>query len=131
MRAKILSFSIFLFLLLVTFLSTHSGEVFIKNSIDSKINTQLSISLIKNQKPDISILKNHILSNDDDIISLENDDDDFVFTGKHFLPTRYLTAIFANDFILFATPAKIKLPVCNHFSESSSPKYLVQQVFRI
>jgi hypothetical protein len=133
MKAKILSFSIFLFLMLVAFLSTHSGKVFNQNSFSKKVSNQFSNSLLQDQKQNISILKNHDLSNDDDndILSFENDDDDFVFASKYIFPTRYLTSVLGKDFILCSTPAKIKLPMCNHFSESSSPKYLFQGVFRI
>jgi hypothetical protein len=133
MKAKILSFSIFSFLMLVAFLSTHSGKVFNQYSFSKKVSNQFSNSLLQDQKQNISILKNHVLSNDDDndILSFENDDDDFVFAGKYIFPTCYLTCVLGKAFILCSTPSKIKLPMCNHFSESSSPKYLLQGVFRI
>ncbi|MBC7653640.1 MAG: hypothetical protein H7098_04095 [Oligoflexus sp.] len=131
MKTKILSFPIFLFLMLVALLSTHSGKVFNQNFSTQKPRNQFSKSLLQDQK--ISILMKHDLSNyDDDFISVENDDDDFVFIRKLIIPTHYLMSfLLVAIFIFCLLRFKNRLPSCNHFSYAATPTYLLQRVLKI
>lgn len=131
MKTKILFFSVFLFLLLLVFLSTHTGKVFDQNSFTQKTSDQFSKSLFQDIK--ISIIRKHDLTpdKDDDIISLENDDD-FGFVKKQILPTRYLIPfLLASIFIFSLTYLYNRLLFCDHFSYAASQIYLIQRVLRI
>lgn len=131
MKTKILSLSIFLFLILVGFLSAHSGKIFNQNSIAQKANSQFSKFLLPSQNQEISILKKHDLSSENNIISLENDDDDLIFIKKT-VPKSYLTSFSIPSFLISSLLLfKNELPLCNHFSYTASHTYLFQKVLKI
>jgi len=68
----------------------------------------------------------------EDFVSVEDDDDDLIFSRKNVLLVRYFfTLAYASILIAFYSYFKNRLPFCKHLSYSSSYKYILQRVLRI
>lgn len=68
----------------------------------------------------------------EDLISVEDEDDDFMSSRKYVLLVRYFfTLAYASVLIYFYNYIKSRLPFCKHLSYASSYKYILQRVLRI
>ncbi|MBK0383223.1 hypothetical protein I5M32_09655 [Pedobacter sp. SD-b] len=133
MKTKILSFSIFLFLMLVGYLSTFSGNVF-KNHLSAEIKQNpLSNILLQAENQDNPVLKNtDALVDKNDLLSSDNDDDDLLFFRKHIVPIRYLITYLFSALLIFCSACLSDKSTPNtDFSYTTTPKYLWQKVLRI
>jgi hypothetical protein len=132
------SFAVIFFLFLCVFLFKGNNHTYVwvphnkicQSAAQNSQNVQQTNS--ENIKQSFSAINNNSLSEKKEyLISVEDEDDDVVFTRKYVLLAKSFIALTYSTLIYFHTCFKICLTFCRHFCYTSSYKYILQGVLRI
>jgi len=113
-----------------TFASVHHDKI--SDSIVQH-GTKVQQAKIGNLNSDRFIVKNsHLNEKKEDFFSIEDEDEDVVFSGTDLLLHKYfITLSYASTSTYSNNYFNVRLPFCRHLSYTSSFKYILQRVLRL